>query len=112
MKTRKRISVDSNITWYHLRDELAKGFNVHPDSLRAQYRLSSEKESAFPFGLNDTNDLQILIDHLRPLSIPKKGRSSARRKPPPIVNIFNNNSDTLPVNTGPNSKAGGKVWKI
>lgn len=110
MKTRKRTSMESTAPWYRVRDELAKGFNVHPDSLRAQYRLSSEKESAFPFGLNDENDFQILIDHLRPLSIPKKGRSSAR-KLPPIVNVFNNDTNMLPASTGSNSAKAGKVWK-
>jgi hypothetical protein len=109
MKTRKHISTNSTKPWYHLRYELAKGFNVHPEALNAQYRLSSEKGTAFPFGLNSPEDLQILIDHLRPLSIPsltKKGRSSTRKQPP-IVNVFNIDPNTPDV--GSNATKAGKV---
>jgi hypothetical protein len=106
IKTRKRISVESTVSWYRLRNELAKGFNVHPDALRAQYRLSSEKESAFPFGLNNADDLQVLIDHLRPLSVPTV-KKKARSKQPPIVNVFNSDSNA-PI-TGSNPTKGGKV---
>jgi hypothetical protein len=112
MKTRKCISMESTAPWYHLCYELAKNFNVHPDGLQAQYCLSSEKESAFPFGLNNEKDLQTLIDQLRPLSVPKstkKGRSSAG-KPPPVVNVFNNDPNVP--NTGSNSTKAGKVWKL
>ena len=112
LKTRKRISMNSADPWYHFRYELAKGFNVHPEGLNAQYRLSLEKETAFPFGLNSPEDLQILIDHLRPLSVPsvtKKGRSSIR-KPPLIVNVFN--IDPNAPNVGSKSSNSTKAGKV
>jgi hypothetical protein len=107
MKTRKRIILDSTISFLGLRDELGKALNVYPDRLNAQYRLSSEKESAYPLGLNEISDFQGLITSLRPLSVPTKtktGRSSTR-KPPPIVNVFHSvssapNAESIPTKAG------------
>lgn len=85
---------------------------MHPDALNAQYRLSLEKESTFPFGLNNPRDLQGLIDHFCPLSIrtkTKTGHSSAC-KPLPTVNIFNIVSN-IP-DAGSNPTRAGKVHKL
>ena len=64
-------TIKSTITWDELQGLLLLAFDVHPSSLHAQYRLSTEKKDTLLCDLTSQKQLHTLIDFIRP----KRGNS-------------------------------------
>lgn len=64
-------TIKSTTTWDELQDLLLLTFDVHPSSLHAQYRLSTEKKDTLLCDLTSQKQLDTLIDFIRP----KRGNS-------------------------------------
>lgn len=103
------IQTSSSITpWTALKDKLSEIMNIHPTTLQAQYRLSTENKRSLLFDLTSQLDLDALIIRLRPLVVPPinaDGRRSTRRMKAVSVQIFNKNDELQ----SPQNGSGGKV---
>lgn len=78
--------------WTALKDKLAELLNVHPTTLHAQYRLSTDSKASLPFDLTSQTELNNLLNVLHPLVVPPilaSGRRSTRRMKPVSVQISN-----------------------
>ncbi|KIL55015.1 hypothetical protein M378DRAFT_18321, partial [Amanita muscaria Koide BX008] len=73
-------TVQSTMTWDNLQELLLVTFNVHPSTLHAQYRLSTEKKDTLLCDLTSPRHLETLIDFIRP----KRGNSKQV-----IVDLYN-----------------------
>ncbi|KAF8812202.1 hypothetical protein BYT27DRAFT_7207641 [Phlegmacium glaucopus] len=102
----KNLTLSSLTPWSVLRDKIAQALNIHPESLKLQYRFSNEKNNTLPFNLSSHNDYIKMQDQLKPFVVPKilansKPSKSARKLV--TVQLFNKEGDDIP---GP--QAGGK----
>ena len=106
-RSSRRVEViQSTIAWPDFHQKMAEAFNVFPDSLQVQYRLSTDARSALFINLASQIDLDYLIQNLRPLVVPAilaSGQRSKRPKRPVAVEIRNKQADAS------STAAGGKV---
>ena len=92
-------TIKSTITWDELQGLLLLAFNVHPSSLHAQYRLSTEKKDTLLCDLTSQKQLHTLIDFIRP----KRGNSKQV-----VVDMYNKR-DVQAENSQSTQSQSGKV---
>jgi hypothetical protein len=88
---RKNITLPSFTSWDTLKDKVAEVLNLHPGSLRLQYRFSNEKSNALPFDLVSLEDYHAMCDQLEPLVVPKilkSGKPSKASRKLVTVQLF------------------------
>ena len=95
--SRRVVVIQSTTAWPDFHQKMAEAFNIFPDSLQVQYRLSTDARSALFIDLASQIDLDHLIQNLRPLVVPAllaNGQRSKRPKRPVAVEIRNKGADT------------------
>ena len=93
---RKNITLPSYTSWDTLKDRVAQVLNLHPGSLRLQYRFSNEKSNLLPFDLVSLEDYQEMCDQLRPLVVPKilaNGKPSKSARKLVTVQLFDKGTE-------------------
>jgi hypothetical protein len=88
---RKNITLPSYSSWDTLKDKVAQVLNLHPGSLKLQYRFSNEKSNALPFDLVSIEDYHTMCDQLKPLVVPKilaSGKLSKMPRKLVMVQLF------------------------
>lgn len=105
--SRDLIIISSTTLWDELKDTLSEGFNFHPTTLHAQWRLSGEGKGALLFDLCDANGLKAIINLIAPfhaVTYLANGKVSGRKKKIPTVQITNMTGSTESASAG-NNKA-------
>jgi hypothetical protein len=85
-------TVQSSISFYRLRDQVALILKAHPQSVQLQYRFSNDRPSALPCDLTSERELRAMVDRLRPLVVPpmlSNGKRSTRVMKAVTVQLFN-----------------------
>ena len=98
--------------WLDLQNKLAAAFNVYPDSLYAQYSLSTDAKGTLPLDLISENHFETLVKLLWPLVVPPllaNGRRSTRKMKAVTVQVFNCNSGSVESGQGGRKQSSGKV---
>ena len=89
-KLRKIERIQSDISWTDLREIIALRLGIHPSSLQAQYRLSTQPK-ALPLDLQTENDLEMMLALVEPLVVPPllaNGWCSTHKMKPVTIQIF------------------------
>jgi len=106
------LTIKSSDDWLELHNKLAEAFNVYPNSLYAQYRLSTDAKGTLPLDLNSENHFGTLVKLLRPLVVPPllaNGRRLTRPMKAVTVQVFNRNSGGVESGQGGGKQSSGKV---
>ena len=110
---RKNLTLPSFSSWDTLKDKVAEVLNLHPGSLRLQYRFSNEKSNALPFYLVSLEDYHAMCDQLKPLVVPKilaSGKPSKTPRKLVMVQLFD--KEGLPASAEKGIKASNLRFDI
>jgi hypothetical protein len=101
--SRKNITLPSSTSWANLQDKISQVLNVHPGSLRLQYRFSNEKNNSLPFDLCSDDDYIEMRDKLGPFVLPKilaNGKLSKSVRKLVVVQLFDKGTEGVSVEKG------------
>lgn len=96
---RKNITLSSFTSWDNLKDKVAQVLNLHPGSLKLQYRFSNEKSNSLPFDLVSLDDYNEMRDQLKPFVVPKilaSGKPSKSARKLVTVQLFDKGTEGVP----------------
>jgi hypothetical protein len=95
---RKNVTLPSYTSWDSLKDKVAQVLNLHPGSLRLQYRFSNEKGNVLPFDLVSLEDYHDMCDQLKVLVGPKilaSGKPSKTPRKLVMVQVFDKSMEGI-----------------
>jgi hypothetical protein len=100
------------MTWDELKEQLSIQFNVHPTTLHARYRFSSDLKQALLCDLLTEDQFNMMIKLLKPQVVPERtatGRRSTRKRKIVSVQIFNQGVEDSDNTTNKKLPSGRKV---
>jgi hypothetical protein len=106
------MTAKSSDDWLELWNKLVAAFNVYPDSIYAQYHLSTDAKGTLPLDLISENHFGTLVKLLRPLVVPlllANGHQLTQKMKALTVQVFNRNSRGVESGQGCGKKSSGKV---